>query len=154
MKKTIFVLLLFILFISTNESFAQCDCSKYPHEIKPIEEFNSSDAVFVGKVIEIQKTERDNKTGNYVETVKVEVQKVWKVDSPKVVLIVNKIEGCINGFEENEEWLIYAYKKSDGTFGTGCCCSRTTSLSKAKEDLKEFEKKGEKEMEIIEESKQ
>ena len=130
---------------------AQCACAKYPHEIKPIEEFNSADAVFIGKVIKLEKSERDEKTGSYIETVVFEVQKVWKTDLPKTVTIVNKIQGCINGFEINEQWLIYAYKKSDKTFGTGCCCSRTTSISKASEDLNEFKKNGEIEMKILEE---
>ncbi len=42
----------------------------------------------------------------------------------------------MNGFDHNEEWLVYAYRHADGTVGTYCCCSRTTLLAKADDDLK------------------
>ncbi len=99
--------------------------------------------MFIGKVIEITKTARDKNDGSYVEIVKFEVKKAWKRDLETFVIIRNKIQGCINGFDENEEWLVYAYNKQDGMLVTYCCCSRTRLLSKAAEDLKEFEAKGE-----------
>ncbi|MDT5123605.1 MAG: hypothetical protein QOC96_3087 [Acidobacteriota bacterium] len=144
MRKTIQIFLLLGLFyFVAGETFAQCSCVAERRDITPHKEFKLADAVFIGKVIEIKKTAPDKDTGGYIETVKFEVKKAWKQDLDTLVTIQNKIQGCINGFDENEEWLVYAYKKQDGTFGTYCCCSRTRLLSKAAEDLKEFESEGE-----------
>jgi hypothetical protein len=144
MRKTIPILLLLGLFyFGASETLAQCSCVAERRDITPHEEFKLADAVFIGKVIEIKKTARDKDTGSYVETVKFEVRKAWRQDLDSLVIIRNKIQGCINGFDENEEWLVYAYKKQDGTLGTYCCCSRTRLLSKAANDLKEFEAEGE-----------
>ena len=60
------------------------------------------------------------------------------------ITVRNTIQGCLNGFEAKEEWLIYAYDNGNGTFRTHCCCSGTKLFSKAAEDLKEFDEKGEK----------
>lgn len=100
--------------------------------------------MFVGRIIQIEKTARDKKTDSYFEIVKFEVKQAWKRDLETFVTITNRIQGCLNGFEEREEWLVYAYEKRDGTLGTCCRCSRTRLLSKAAEDLKEFDEKGEK----------
>jgi hypothetical protein len=144
MRKAIQILLLLGLFyFGASETFAQCSCVAERRDITPRKEFKLADAVFIGKVIEIKQTVRDKDTGSYVETVKFEVRKAWKQDLDPLVIIQNKIQGCVNGFDENEEWLVYAYKKEDGTLGTYCCCSRTRLLSKAAEDLKEFEATGE-----------
>ena len=141
-------LILSILFLGLSHfgaevTFAQCTCSATYRDITPHNEFKLADAVFIGKVIEITKTARDKDTNSYVETVRFKVSKAWKQDLERFVIIRNKIQGCLNGFDENEEWLVYAYKKQDGTLGTYCCCSRTRLLSEAAEDLKEFEEKGE-----------
>jgi len=144
MRKTIQILLLLGLFyFGASETFAQCSCVAERRDITPHKEFKLADAVFIGKVIEIKNTARDKDIGSYVETVKFEVKKTWKQDLDHFVIIQNKIRGCINGFEENEEWLVYAYKMQDGALGTYCCCSRTRLFSKAAEDLKEFEANGE-----------
>ena len=144
MRKSILLLLLLGSFhAGARDTSAQCACATEYRDITPHKEFNLADAVFIGKVIEIKKTARDKDTGGYVETVKFEVTKAWRRDLETFVVITNKIRGCINGFEENEEWLVYAYESKGGTLGTYCCCSRTRPLAKASEDLKEFEAKGE-----------
>jgi hypothetical protein len=144
MRKPIRTLLLLGLFyVGASDTFAQCSCVAERRDISPRKEFKLADAVFIGKVVEVKKTARDEGTGGYVEAVKFEVLKAWKQDTDSLVIIQNKIQGCINGFADNEEWLVYAYKKQGGTLGTYCCCSRTRPLSKAAEDLKEFEAEGE-----------
>ena len=148
--KSFFFIFLFIFCFVVSEGYAQCSCTAKYRNITASKEFEYADIVFVGKIIELKKSGRDAKTGSYTETVKFEVRKIWKADSPKIITVVNKIQGCLNGFEKDEEWLVYGYKNSDGTFGTGCCCSRTSILSKADEDLKEFEKNGVREMKILE----
>ncbi len=137
------ILVLGFFYFGAEVTFAQCTCSATYRDITAHNEFKLADVVFIGKVIEITKTARDKNDGSYVEIVKFEVKKAWKRDLETFVIIRNKIQGCINGFDENEEWLVYAYNKQDGMLVTYCCCSRTRLLSKAAEDLKEFEAKGE-----------
>jgi hypothetical protein len=144
MRKIILcALLLGLSLFTTNETSAQCTCSTTYLNITPHKEFKLADVVFVGKVVEIEKTDREKETGNYVETVKFEVKRAWKQDSEATVIIRNEIRGCLNGFDKDEEWLVYAYKQKDGTLGTACCCSRTNLLSEAAKDLEEFEAEGE-----------
>jgi len=143
MRKSILLLLfLGLLYAGAQDTLAQCACAQEYINITPHKEFNLAHAVFIGKVIEIKKTVPDKDTGSYIETVKFELKKAWKRDSESFVIITNKIQGCANGFDENEEWLVYAYKMQDGTLVTGCCCSRTKLLTEAAEDLKEFKAKG------------
>jgi hypothetical protein len=153
MRKTILSILLLGLFhFGAGHTLAQCTCAPEYRDITPHNEFKLAHAVFIGEVIEIKKTAHNAKTDSYVETVKFKVKKAWKLDLEPIVTITNTINGCANGFSEKADWLVYGYKNPDGSFGTYCCCSRTTLLSKAAEDLKEFEEKGEKAAKIIEAS--
>jgi hypothetical protein len=136
-----------IVFRSERNIGSMLMCSR-AQRYNPSQRIKLADAVFIGKVIEIKNTPRDKDTGSYVETVKFEIKKAWKQDLDSFVVIQNKIQGCINGFEVNEEWLVYVYEMEDSTLGTYCCCSRTKVLSKAAEDLKEFESNGEQQREI------
>jgi len=138
MRKTLLFIAMFgSTLLTANETQAQCTCIPTYVDITPRNEFNLAYAVFVGKVVAIKKSQRD-KNDNYVETTTFEVTKAWKQDVNSTVTIVNEIHGCFNGFEKNEEWLIYAYKNQDGTLGTYCCCSRTRKLANADDDLKTF----------------
>src|SRR5713101_6362764 len=116
--------------LATSETHAQCTCAPKYVNISARDEFNLAYAVFVGKVVAIKNTPRD-KNDRYVETVTFEVTKAWKHDLDGHLTITSTIQGCANGFEENKEWLVYAYRHQDGTIGTHCCCSRTKSLAKA-----------------------
>ena len=138
MKKSFLLLAIFAsTFLADGEARAQCSCVPEYRDITAQKEFTLAHAVFVGKVVAITKSARDEK-GNYIETVSFQVAKAWKHDLPSDLTITNHIQGCMNGFEQNEEWLVYAYKHADGTLGTYCCCSRTTLLGKAADDLKAF----------------
>ncbi len=141
--------ILIILFVSslcfgTSEVFAQCSCLPSLKNLTAHKEFKLADVVFVGEVVKIKRTVRDKKTDRYTEIVTFKVKSTWKQNLEEFVIITNEISGCINGFGEKEEWLVYAYKEQNIKFHTRCCCSRTKPLSKADEDLKEFEVKGEK----------
>lgn len=92
---------------------------------------------FVGKVVAIENTPPDN-NDHYVQTVTFQVTRAWKHDVDSNLTITNRIDVCLTGFERNEEWLVYVYKRKDGTFETYCCCSRTRVLAKADDDLKTF----------------
>ena len=123
--------------LAANETRAQCTCIPTYVNITARGEFNLAYAVFVGKVVAIENTPPD-KNNRYVETVTFEVMRAWKHDVNATLVITNSIYGCINGFKKNEEWLVYVYKKKDGSFETYCCCSRTRLSAKADEDLKTF----------------
>lgn len=144
MKKLILsILFLSVFCLAVHQVFAQCACKAQYKNITAHNELKLADAVFVGTITEIKKSARD-KSYSYVETVKFQVKNAWKQDLETFVTVRNTIQGCLNGFEAEEEWLIYAYDNGDGTFRTHCCCSRTKLFSKVVEDLKEFEEKGEK----------
>ncbi|MGI8543367.1 MAG: hypothetical protein ACR2MD_07785 [Aridibacter sp.] len=147
-KLSLVFVILFISVIYTSNTFAQCSCSGKYRDITASKELELADAVFVGKVIEVHKTEPD-KRNRYTETVRLEVKEFWKGELAETFTLVNEIYGCINGYDANEVFLIYAYKNKNGTYSTGCCCSRTTILSKADKDLKEFEESGLKAEKII-----
>ena len=134
------LLLIFIfgaMLLAAGQASSQCTCAEKYVNITARDEFKLADAVFVGKVMAIARTPRD-KNGVYVETVTFRVTAAWKRDLDSSLTITNTIQGCLNGFEENSEWLVYAYLSKNGTLGTHCCCSRTALLAKAGEDLKTF----------------
>jgi hypothetical protein len=125
------------LSLTATETSAQCSCAPKYIDITARDEFNLAYAVFVGKVVDIKKSAPDTR-GHYIETVTFEVTRAWKHDISSNLIIVNQIVGCLNGFEKNEEWLVYAHKNQDGTLGSYCCCTRTRVLAKADDDLKIF----------------
>jgi hypothetical protein len=144
MKRLILNLCLIVAsVIGAADAIAQCTCVPTYVNITPHNEFKLASVVLIGEILEIKKTDLNMKTGHYTEIIKVKVKKAWKRDIESAVTIRNRVVGCINGFKEKEEWLLYVYKDQDGTLGTYCCCSRTRPVSKAIEDLKEFEEKGE-----------
>ena len=125
------------MLLACSETRAQCSCIPEYVDITAGKEFNLAYAVFVGKVVAVNNGARDE-NGHYIETVSFQVTKAWKHDLVSNLTITNRIQGCLNGFEPNVEWLVYAYRHDDGTLGTYCCCSRTKSLAKGAEDLKSF----------------
>lgn len=133
-KRLLFIAAVASLLLVTVETRAQCTCAPEYVNITARHEFNLAYAVFVGKVLKVENSAR-SEDGSYLETVHFNVTKAWKRDLDANLTITNKIQGCLNGFAENEEWLVYLHSYRDGTLGTYCCCSRTKLLSKATEDL-------------------
>src|ERR1051325_3497453 len=128
MRKTILLVGIFgLLLLTTTKTNAQCTCATEYVHITAQKEFALASIVFVGKVVSVTKSDRDEKN-SYIETVSFKVTKAWKHDLPADLTITNVIQGCVNGFEDNEEWLVYAYRNADGSVRTRCCCSRTKLL--------------------------
>lgn len=152
MKRISIIIFIAIVFsLCTSEIYAQCSCEP---KLTLKEHFQRADAVFVGRVIEAKKTQQDE-AGNFEIIVKFEVTQTWKQDLNNFV-IVKEINGSLNGFESNREWLLYASKDNDGTYLIfRGCCSRTKYLSVASKqgDLKAFKIMGEKPKKIIEKDK-
>ena len=138
MRNTLLFIALFgPILLTANESYAQCSCGVEYLNMTARDEFNRADAVFVGKIVTIKNTPPD-KNNRYVQTINFQVTRAWKQDVNFNLTLTNKIDGCKNGFEENEEWLVYAYKNQDGTLGAYCCCTRTKPLANADDDVKTF----------------
>ena len=152
MKRISIIIFIVIVFsLCTSEIFAQCSCEP---QLTLKEHFQRADAVFVGRVIEAKKTQQDE-AGNFEIIVKFEVTQTWKQALSNFV-VVKEINGSLDGFELNKEWLLYATKENDGTYRIfRGCCSRTKYLSVAKKqaDLKAFKTLGEKPKKIIEKDK-
>jgi len=133
----LFIAIFGSILLTSNETCAQCSCLEPYVNITARAEFKLADTVFVGKVVAIKKGPAD-KDNRYIETVTFLVTRAWKHDVNSNLTINNEIYGCINGFEKDEEWLVYAYKNKDGTLRAYCCCSRTRLLTKADVDMKTF----------------
>jgi len=138
MRNALLIIAIFgSILLTASETRAQCTCAETHVNITARDEFNLAYTVFVGKVVAVENTPRD-RNDRYVETVTFQVTKAWKHDVNSNLTITNTIQGCVNGFKENGEWLVYAYKSQDGKLGTYCCCSRTRLLAKADDDVKTF----------------
>ena len=162
--KKLFPILCFVFAFAYSNAIvkAQCDCGGYRYEKDnsrgslyktAFEELQNSTSVFVGKVIEVKKVKiKPAYKGDfdYNYEVKFEVEKSWKKDTPKEI-VVTEGSGCILGFKEGEEYLVYASLSKGILWET--YCSRTRKLFYAEEDLKEFEEKGAKPQDIVEKTK-
>lgn len=58
-----------LLVLCVTEAKAQCSCPERYVDITPHAEFKLADFVVVAEILEIKKTEIDEKSGNYTETV-------------------------------------------------------------------------------------
>ncbi|WP_060665511.1 hypothetical protein [Bacillus sp. CHD6a] len=98
----------------------------------PQEELAKVDAVFTGKVLEV-----DEKFNSTTE-VKLSVTKTWKgVDTKKVVIYTAMDSAaCGVNFHKDKEYLVYAHLEDEEY--TTYLCSRTAELPYAQTDLKEL----------------
>ncbi len=118
---------------------AQCKCMVLPgsRDYTPHEALKTSDVVFIGEIVEIQKGSVPNE-----QKIKFKVKSVWKKDVGETFTLTTYRVSCGFFGKVGDKYLIYAYKRKE-TFTTNGC-TRTRLLDKATEDLKEFEDKGEK----------
>jgi len=132
------ILLLFIvgsLLVVNTTTVNACSCVQ-PAPSK--ESLEQSTAVFAGKVIDI-----DAPSGIIVDSadpvrVTFEISKIWKGPDYETLVLTTARDGasCGYGFEENEEYIVYAYGE-ENKLSTGIC-SRTRLLAKAQEDLQDL----------------
>jgi len=96
----------------------------------PSEELKRAAAVFSGEVGDIKTEER-----SFV--VEIKVEKVWKGEIPKTIVVqTSKLASdCGYSFALGRKYLIYVY---GGEPFTVSHCSRTKPLESASEDLKEL----------------
>ncbi len=100
------------------------------------EEVERADAVFVGKVVAM-----DIPTGLIISSadpvrVTFSVSSVWKGSDDKTLIVITKRDSASCGypFEEDKEYLVYAYIDEQADLHANLC-SRTALLSDAQEDL-------------------
>ena len=150
--KTVLAVLLFIgsFIAGSNAAVAQCACI-HPN-ITALEEFDKSEVVFIGEVVDskvVEKPAYPNREDTYDMEVKFKVKKVWRKSLQEEVSVRFLVFGCIATFEKGTEHLVYAVKDDKGRLRMGCCCTRSRPLEKAGEDIKEFEKRGEEQKQVI-----
>src|SRR5262245_9405383 len=110
----------FVFVGSYITSFAQCSCEP---KLSVREQFQQSDVVFVGRVVEATKIRQKNDKTSYEVVVKFEVAQAWKRDSEKFVT-VTEFFGDTDGFEPGAQWLLYASRTADGRLEISRdCCS-------------------------------
>lgn len=129
-----------------NELYAQCACKTLPgsRKYKPHEALKTSDVVFTGEIVEIQKGSTPIE-----ENIKFRIKSVWKKDVGETIILRTYKRSCA-GFtgKVGDKLLIYAYK--DNKILTTNYCTRTRLLANATEDLREFEQKGENPIKVYE----
>ncbi len=106
----------------------------------PTEELQKSDGVFIGTVIDLTPKNRDQSGVFLFHKVKFEVKSSWKgVDLEEVTVTTAAQSGmCGFPFEQDSTYLVYAFVQGDSLLTN--ICTRTRSLSEAKEDLDEIGK--------------
>ena len=101
----------------------------------PIQRYiSSSDAVFSGEVVDLQKGASASRMFGPSDTVTLRASEVWKGPQRETLEVSTPSQGsaCGYAFEEGQEYLVYAYGKQDLKVDA---CGGTTHLSKADEDL-------------------
>jgi hypothetical protein len=95
---------------------------------------SSSDAVFSGEVVDLQKGTSVSRMFGPSDTVTLRVSEAWKGTDQGTLEVSTPSQGSACGyhFEEGQEYLVYAYGKQDLKVDA---CGGTTHLSKADEDL-------------------
>jgi hypothetical protein len=150
MKNAFIIILIFVTFtFGVGTTYGQCSCVNDLFSV--YDEFKYSDAVFVGKVIDVKKIEASKNTDKTTNTdyydfqVRFKVKTIWKNDLTETITITNTDDDNSH-FEIGKSYLVYAkVRYDDGILRAHIgCCTRTKRLSKAAKDLKEFKANGEK----------
>lgn len=107
---------LFLTF-GASEAFA-CSCA--PPSQTTNDDFQKATAVFVGRVLDVQRKENAENI-----TVKFAVQKYWKgkISNTVKVMTASNSAACGVNFEVGKDYLVYA-NENNGKLSTGLC-SRT-----------------------------
>ena len=111
-------------------------CVIFPHDTpeetrkRRLEAFDSSAVIFTGKVIELDRV-----------TVRFQVQWLWKGEPAKEIALFTGLPSDVNvwvedvfTFVEGREYLVFAYRRSDGL--TTNACSRTALVEKASDEIR------------------
>jgi hypothetical protein len=139
---------------------AQCECvggkPENDYRGNPLyptayDEFKGSEAVFVGEFIDENRIEiappYKGYSFSYEYQVKFRVETAWKTKLREFVT-VRMNANCVIGFKKGDKYLVYALGGTNHLLRIKYC-SRTRLLTKASDDLREFEANGEKPRRIL-----
>src|SRR5919107_6429600 len=107
-----------------------CSCM-----VVPIQRYiSSSDAVFSGEVVDLQKGTSVSRMFGPSDTVTLRISEAWKGTNQGTLEVSTPSQGsaCGYAFEEGQEYLVYAYGKQDLKVDA---CGETKQFSKADADL-------------------
>ena len=136
MKKIVFsTFIVAALLVFTQATAFACSCIEIPepYEQKVKSKLNDAKAVFSGKVIEI-----NDKPQSFEVFVKIKVERLWKGNVSKEVIITTENNSgvfCGYSFEVGKSYLIYARGSDESNLTTGLCLGNL-QLQKAAEELK------------------
>lgn len=138
MKKCGLIFILLCLFmVSHTSSASACSCVENPGvEVS----FEQSQAVFSGKVLDIQRNEGK---GNYGRLVHFKVRQTWKgIEDSQVIIVTGWGDGdCGFDFQVGQEYLVYGNESE--MYGekalVALSCSRTSEINLAQDDLQILE---------------
>ena len=125
-----------LIVVSETAKAGWCTCA----ERSPCEAFSSSDAVFVGQMVEGETKERDHeykgkKYSNYSGKCRLIVEEAFKgIQSTEVTINVHNLTSCGTSLALGERYLIYAGHVPDLGLAISICSS-TKALSSAQSEL-------------------
>jgi hypothetical protein len=135
LKKLVFLPIVqsLVLLATTINPDSACACSCASQTVE--EAINSSDAIFEGRVVEVQKDADSDSVSTRSNTVRLRVVRSWKgVGEEKLtVRTATNDAGCGYPFRANQSYLVYANSSRAG-LRVGLC-GRTKPIEQAKEDL-------------------
>jgi len=133
-KKAMIFLVFIFMIVSFPSITSACSCANLP---SVEQEFESSKAVFSGKVIEIK--EKRSLKGYSIHSVLFEVTNTWKgVKQSQLIVTTGQGDGdCGYPFIKGQEYLVYADDSNmyGATSLVSVICDRTDILSTSQEDL-------------------
>ncbi|MDQ3710807.1 MAG: carboxypeptidase regulatory-like domain-containing protein [Acidobacteriota bacterium] len=124
------------LSLGSVERVLACSCVL---NILPCQRYGSSDAIFIGKAIDVKKEKAKDENGKEInfenESTIFEVEEVLLGTRKKQVAVRNKSgTSCDTYFTQGETYLVFANGDDKKGYGTGYC-SGNTLLSEARESL-------------------
>ncbi len=117
-------------------------CSCLP-PLPPKEALKGASSVFLGKLHRLECVSAPTHDSESISTNKYyrhlfSVEKVWKGEPRAEIEILCRRDNSGFYFEENETYLIYAYRYGDSTILVTNVCTRTTHVKYASDDLKDL----------------
>jgi hypothetical protein len=117
------------LFLMTPFLSSAAQACRCPPPPPPEESMAKSTAVFVGRAVSVERE------GGTRVSVKFAVDRTWKGDDAKEVVVVTPTNSCGRTFEKGKQYMVYATADEGGTLGTNLC-DRTMPHEQAADDMK------------------
>lgn len=113
--------------VSANRRVSSPKCAF----VSPVERLKTSQAVFSGRVIEVEESEG-------IQVVKFTVSKSWKYVRADEIVVTNFVHHESPDFHQGKSYLVYAYER-EGKLSTGRC-SGTVEVEYARDEIRQLDK--------------